>query len=477
MKTKSAYEVVDARYGRMTVLANDTGAATQSLLTYGEWAENEISFLRHFIAAGSTVLDVGAYIGTHTMAFARFVGSTGRVISVEAQPDTFAVLKKNVEENFATVELENAIASSTSGEIIIPTIDVDRESSFGSASLVSAVSESLPQKSDRASVRSITIDSLGLQECALIKIDVEGVEDMVLNGAAQTLQRCLPIVYCECNSVAAGLRSMDVLARLKFKVFAHVVDAFNPENFFKVQKNIFDDAREIGLVGVPLSRIESVENLEARPCELLLDIVDADDLALALLNKPQYQVEVLRHAQAAKTGGMKFLNQYDSTRNEAGLLRNENAILQKLRAEEREVLEQRIQGINREMLELDQRRVSERQELNIRIQQCDADIQVLRSRAAALKQEIAELHALLNRRDSDIARQQSVLADKASELSGLHDLLTQRDAEIARLNNQVSDQNAELVRVNNLLSTLLASKRWRLTAPVAWVATLIRKVS
>ncbi|MDP9158669.1 MAG: FkbM family methyltransferase, partial [Acidobacteriota bacterium] len=137
MKNEAAYHVVNSRYGALTVFANDTGAATESLLTYGEWAQNEISFLQRFVTSGCTMLDVGAYIGTHTLAFARFVGPAGRVIAIEAQPDTFEVLKKNVAQNVSgIVQLENAVASSQFGQLTIPTIDAGHEGSLGSASLL-----------------------------------------------------------------------------------------------------------------------------------------------------------------------------------------------------------------------------------------------------------------------------------------------------------------------------------------------------
>src|SRR4051794_33133529 len=96
MEGKSSVDVVHARYGTMAVFLKDTGAATKSLLKYGEWAENEISFLHHFVEKGSTVVDVGAYIGTHTLAFANFVGAQGRVIAIEAQPATFGLLQRNI---------------------------------------------------------------------------------------------------------------------------------------------------------------------------------------------------------------------------------------------------------------------------------------------------------------------------------------------------------------------------------------------
>lgn len=432
--TTAAYKVVDGRYGALTVFANDTGAVTQSLLIYGEWAENEIDFLRHFVTTGSTVLDVGAYIGTHTLAFARAVGSTGRVIAIEAQPDTFDVLKRNVLANVmgdaasshpGIVQLENAIVSDRLGEIIIPAIDVERENSFGSASLLETLTGGPPALDDdiqgRARVQSITIDSLDLQSCALVKLDVEGVEDIVLRGAVQTLQRCSPVIYCECNTLAAGLKSLAVLESIHYKVFAHVVQAFNSNNFFNAGVNIFGEAREVALVGIPAARAHDIRRLPLRPSELLLDVEEADDLALALLNKPQYSSEVLRLSRAAKTGGAKFLN--------------------RLQNEEQHTLAQRLLRAHEENVASIKEKDRAITELHVLLTQRDADIEKLQEMLAQRDRDNVELHELLTRRDVDIASLQCAVSDKERDIVEAHATILQRDADLAILKSYVRQKH------------------------------------
>jgi hypothetical protein len=43
----------------------------------------------------------------------------------------------------------------------------------------------------------ITLDSLGLEEVGLVKIDIQGAEPLALRGAEATLRRCKPIVLIE----------------------------------------------------------------------------------------------------------------------------------------------------------------------------------------------------------------------------------------------------------------------------------------
>jgi FkbM family methyltransferase len=171
------------------------------------------------------VVDVGAYIGTHTLAFAKAVGSGGRVIAFEAQPAAFEALGRNVaahqgglgEGQSAAIQLEYAVAASEPGQVAIPVLDVDASGSFGSASLVESLKLRVPSgeaapslNSGLLMVRAVTIDSLNLESCCLVKLDVEGAEDLVLQGAIETIRRCSPILYCECNSLAQGLRTLDV---------------------------------------------------------------------------------------------------------------------------------------------------------------------------------------------------------------------------------------------------------------------------
>jgi len=93
------HRAVDSRYGPIVFFANDMGTIGQSLALYGEWAENELGFVKQFLLPGATVLNVGAYAGTHTLAFAHSVGSEGRVVALETMPTTFKVLKENALAN------------------------------------------------------------------------------------------------------------------------------------------------------------------------------------------------------------------------------------------------------------------------------------------------------------------------------------------------------------------------------------------
>ncbi len=303
------------RHGRVMFFRNDSGAVSRSLREYGEWAENELSFMRRFVSPGGTIVDVGAYIGTHTLVFANYVGATGEVIAIEAQPASYKVLSANIAaNNLRKVTAYHAIASNEIGDFAIPVLNLERIASFGSASLHATLLHegneivSRPETSSQVVVRSLTLDSLDLPRCDLVKIDVEGVEDLVIEGGFKTIRRYTPVIYCECNSVEDGLRSVAVLRSVGYSVYAHIVEAFNKENFRGNKDNIFGSACEVALIGVSPGQEGLLHSIPPRDIELVLQISTADDLVLALLNKPQYPEEILRPSAAARSGGHVYLD-------------------------------------------------------------------------------------------------------------------------------------------------------------------------
>jgi FkbM family methyltransferase len=243
-------EEVKGRYGIVRFFAKDTviGAA---LRAYGEWAENELRFLRHVIPSGGTVIDAGAFVGTHALAFARRVGDDGQVHAFEPQSRSFALLETNIRANgLHHVHLRHAAVGAAPGQTRLEVMKADEAANF--AGLGVRPTQADAGTSDEVPV--VAIDSLGLQRCDLIKLDVEGAEDAVLRGAVETITRLKPVIYADCNSLADGARSFAELTSLGYALFMHVADAFNPDNWLGARENMFGVAREAAIVGVPCVR-------------------------------------------------------------------------------------------------------------------------------------------------------------------------------------------------------------------------------
>jgi FkbM family methyltransferase len=238
------------RLGDLEYLANDT-CIGKSLSIYGEWAEKEIEFLRGLIDEGDVVLDVGANIGTHTCSFADMVGKTGKVFAFEAQSYLYDILKKNCARLCPSVRVElfHALVSSGMGQVIEEQVDYKKDGNFGAISFTSAKSKAL---NTGEPIEEITIDSLHLEKCDLIKVDVEGMESDVLRGALETIRQQMPLLFFECNDLEIGWECLTILDEIGgYEYFVHVSSPYNPDNYNKVSKNIFFDYMESSVIAVP----------------------------------------------------------------------------------------------------------------------------------------------------------------------------------------------------------------------------------
>jgi FkbM family methyltransferase len=160
---------------------------------------------------GEVMVDVGAHIGLYTMRAAKAVGSYGRVISAEPDPQSYALLKENIRLNgLANVHAENAALSDCSGQMTFYACTDPSLSGF----------ELQPKAKlrEKRVVKTLTLDELldmlGVEQVNWIKLDVEGAETKVLRGAEKLLRRAKNLhIIVESDSTQA----MDYLAGFGFK--------------------------------------------------------------------------------------------------------------------------------------------------------------------------------------------------------------------------------------------------------------------
>jgi len=491
MGNRVALRKIKARYGAMTVFANDTGAVTPSLLLYGEWAQREIEFITGLFGPGATVLDVGAYIGTHTLAFAHRVGASGLVLSFEAQPRSFELLERNVAANhLSQVRLHHAAVSDVVGEIEFPPMDPSQKGSFGSASLAAVLrGQGGVASNGHATVTAITIDALELARCDFIKMDVEDSEDLVIKGATHTIDRCRPLVYAECNSVDAGVRISEVLRSHDYELLLHLVPAFNPDNFTGERQNIFGTVREAAILGLPPGR--QLPAGGPGPADMLLPLKTVDDLVLGLLNKPQYVGEVL-----AKTPAIQFTEPIvvgrlddeklpadnDAPRAATDELRAPQSALKQAQAlaEERSLEIGRVDSqlqATQAALQGEQNLTAARQaeiaHLQVRLEEAQIELQSAKAHAAEQQQaaeaeraksRAALLQASLARRSADAAlsalrEHEAIAAERILELGRLQAALDRADVTACETREALADaqttmggQKAELERIRSALT-------------------------
>lgn len=136
-----------------------------------------VSMLRE----GARMVDAGANWGYFSLLAAAAVGSAGQVLALEPDPRQFARLRENLKLNQFTqvVPLERAAADRRGPVTLLGYEDTD--SNRG----VSRIGGAPDGSGSRAfTVESVAIDDLVSADRAvdLVKIDVEGAEDLVLEG-------------------------------------------------------------------------------------------------------------------------------------------------------------------------------------------------------------------------------------------------------------------------------------------------------
>ena len=161
--------------------------------------EREVQTLfRRFVQPGTTVLDLGANFGFYSLLAARLVGPNGHVIAFEPMRSTLSILRRHFAINPALAERVTVIESAVG--------DADGETTIAFENdLASASIHPLDQVSHTLTVPIVRLDTL-LQQSAIrapisfAKIDVEGAEVDVLNGAAQLLDTQRPALVVSCHS-------------------------------------------------------------------------------------------------------------------------------------------------------------------------------------------------------------------------------------------------------------------------------------
>jgi FkbM family methyltransferase len=175
----------------------------------------DIHALASLIMPGSMVIDVGANIGFFTRRFADWVGDDGKVIAIEPEEINFRQLGRMISQRGLShrVEAIQAVAAESDGKMkleVNPLHPADHR-----------ISE------QGIEVQALRLDTLLAERkwrfVSFIKIDVQGAEERVLNGAHEILGRFRPALLMELDDEAlremrtSAERVLDKLNRLGYQ--------------------------------------------------------------------------------------------------------------------------------------------------------------------------------------------------------------------------------------------------------------------
>jgi FkbM family methyltransferase len=188
--------------------------------------------LRGILRAGDVFLDLGAHIGFHSYFAAGLVGPAGRVFAFEPDPGNYLRLKKNLEA-FPYAQAEQCAIWSSETKLIFARSELTEESGWGALASV----HNAPER-EQIEVESVSLDvwteRSGVKAIRAAKIDVEGSEFEVLQGAGRVLQQMRPILLFEMNEsllLQAGASAAvlkQLLRRYEYKLHTLLEGSLQP---------------------------------------------------------------------------------------------------------------------------------------------------------------------------------------------------------------------------------------------------------
>lgn len=215
LPTPRGHSVVRLRDGR--VLRCDLSDRTQRTMYLGLFEPAETRLVASILQPGDVFIDIGAHIGWFTTLAARRVGPDGQVVACEPYPSNAAALRANVALNRAdNVRVVELAMGSQAGTLSLASVG-------GESGGVTALDWA---HDGRIDVPMTTLDAIaaGVNNIALIKLDVEGWEPRVLGGAVDALSRTRHVLM-EINGPslrAAGSSKAEVLELLRDRGFSQI---------------------------------------------------------------------------------------------------------------------------------------------------------------------------------------------------------------------------------------------------------------
>lgn len=177
---RALYKVYEVKDAGKFYIDSRQDLVKNKLLSGQGWEPEVQTILKEKTRPGTTAIDVGAHIGTHSLILSDSVGERGRVIAFEPDLKLYSELVENLELN----EKKNVTA-----------LRAGLGDEFSS------------QEAWVPSAYIIPLDSLGLDNVSLIKIDVPGEEETILKGAEETLLKNRPFIVLEISGNRPGQKA------------------------------------------------------------------------------------------------------------------------------------------------------------------------------------------------------------------------------------------------------------------------------
>ena len=153
-------------------------------IIYGTYEKDTVKIFKQVVTTGQVVVDVGAHVGFYSLLAAQLVGREGKVFAFEPQPDVFAILCRNIQEN-GYESIVTPIMKAVGKQKIKTTLFVS-DTDSGAASIYRV--EGRPVEAEMISLDEF-FAQIGWPRVDVVKIDAGGDEVDILMGMAGVIRR------------------------------------------------------------------------------------------------------------------------------------------------------------------------------------------------------------------------------------------------------------------------------------------------
>lgn len=170
-------------------------------------------WFRSLVSPGMTVLDVGANIGCYSLMAAERVGPGGVVVAYEPTPSVVKCFRANIRLNrFSNITIVEGVVSDQEGTAVFH-LNPEHEGSEGNSLIPALVVPGGTRITCPQTTLDAEVERLKLTRVDVVKIDVEGHEVRVLQGARRLLRELAPHLLLEVNplTLKAGGSSPEAL--------------------------------------------------------------------------------------------------------------------------------------------------------------------------------------------------------------------------------------------------------------------------
>jgi FkbM family methyltransferase len=230
-------------HGEVIFLPQDTYLG-KSIAHYGQYSEEEALLFARMLRPGMTALDVGANIGYFSLVMSKALGPLGKLYAFEPQALLYRLLCANLAMNgCANATCLLAAAGRRQGRILVPELDYFRELNFGGFSV--------GRCETGVDAPVMAIDDLPLEACHFIKVDVEGMEQEVLEGAVRTIERFQPVLWVENDREDKAKDLVSFIYSIGYEAYWFINYLYNPKNYANNEVNLFSNTASANLLCKP----------------------------------------------------------------------------------------------------------------------------------------------------------------------------------------------------------------------------------